>query len=599
MYEPTENVFRPFQSYTQYGFTAGMSYLLGAVLRTECEAWAIDNKETLFMVTCDGDSAFDVTDRDIQVRELYENGEDGDTWLYSRALYKNTECAIKMEEKMSRTFEEQLGSRQGHKKSSGHYKQYNNPIQMELNESDLGAKIGNYNISNIAVADDLLGVSNNPNNLQIILNKIASYGRKYRVEFSAKKMKITVIGSKVDQKYWKDTSPWSMNNINIEVVEDNEHLGQIISGVNPVQKNIDLNIDKTRKCLFSLMGHPFSHQSQVNPSIQHSTWTIYVCPVLRSGLSSLVIQPQSAPMKSLEIFQRKILRGMLGFSSRSPIPGLQFLLGELPIVGQIHRDCLSLFWSIWSNPNTLAHKVVKYLLIHAPDNSRTWSNYIRHITRLYGLPDPIQLLQNSPPTKVSWKGTCDTLIYSHYERKLRDSAATNSGMARLNVALQSLHSPHPMIKNVTNPREVQKLKTQLKVLSGDFYTNSVIGERAQTSQKCHLCGHFEDDIHVFSPGGCPELKEPKTRIFNEMKEITASFDPPIDICSLDGNTFTQFLCDPSSFNLPPKHRVNLNNNEEFDKIYKCTRDYIFAVVRLRGKKIEEVFKRKETQQHNN
>ena len=67
-----------------------------------------------------------------------------------------------------------------------------------------------------------------------------------------------------------------------------------------------------------------------------------------------------------------------------------------------------------------------------------------------------------------------------------------------------------------------------------------------------------------SPGGYPELKEPKTRIFNEMKEITASFDPPIDI-SLDGNTFTQFLCDPSSFNLPPKHRVNLNNNEECDK----------------------------------
>ena len=123
-------------------------------------------------------------------------------------------------------------------------------------------------------------------------------------------------------------------------------------------------------------------------------------------------------------------------------------------------------------------------------------------------------------------------------------------MARLNVTLQSLHSPHPMIKNVTNPREVQKIKTQLKVLSGDFYTNSVIGERAQTSQKCHLCGQFEDDIHVFSPGGCPELKEPKTRIFNEMKEITASFDPPIDI-SLDGNTFTQFLCNPSSSTSPP------------------------------------------------
>ena len=169
-----------------------MSYQLGAVLRNECESWAIDQKKTLFMVTCDGDSAFDVTDRDIQVRELYENGENGDTWLYSRALYQNTECAMKMNDNLSRTFEENLGSRQGHKKSSGHYKQYNNPIQNELNDSDLGFPIGKFNISNVAVADDLLGISNSPGNLQIILNKIAKYGRKYCVEFSAKKMKIVV-----------------------------------------------------------------------------------------------------------------------------------------------------------------------------------------------------------------------------------------------------------------------------------------------------------------------------------------------------------------------------------------------------------------------
>ena len=78
MCEPTENILCPFESYTLYGFTTGMSYLLAAILRNECETWAVDNKMTLFMVTCDGDSAFDVTDRDIQVRELYENGGDGD-----------------------------------------------------------------------------------------------------------------------------------------------------------------------------------------------------------------------------------------------------------------------------------------------------------------------------------------------------------------------------------------------------------------------------------------------------------------------------------------------------------------------------------------
>ena len=168
-----------------------MSYLLGCVLRNECEAWAIGNKLSLFQVTIDGDSAFDVTDRQIMIRELFENGEDGDLWLYSRGLYHNTACTIKHDGNLSRKFTENLGSRQGHRKSSDHYKQYNNPIQNMLKISDLGFQIGPYNISNITVADDILGMSNNPGNLQTILNMISNYGHRYRVTFSASKMIIT------------------------------------------------------------------------------------------------------------------------------------------------------------------------------------------------------------------------------------------------------------------------------------------------------------------------------------------------------------------------------------------------------------------------
>ena len=160
-------------------------------------------------------------------------------------------------------------------------------------------------------------------------------------------------------------------------------------------------------------------------------------------------------------------------------------------------------------------------------------------------------------------------------------------MQRLNVDLLSLHSSHPLLKNITNPREVTKLKCQLKVLSGDFYTNSVIGERNGTSQQCHLCGNsVEDDIHVLSPDGCPALADPKERIINEMKEAASKCDPPITISS-NGDTFTQFVCNPGSFNLRHENRVNLNNTEECDIMYKLARDYVFSVVNLRARKIRE------------
>ena len=42
-----EAVFRPHQSPDQLGFTSGISYLLAAVQRGECQRWAIDRKKNL------------------------------------------------------------------------------------------------------------------------------------------------------------------------------------------------------------------------------------------------------------------------------------------------------------------------------------------------------------------------------------------------------------------------------------------------------------------------------------------------------------------------------------------------------------------------
>ena len=73
-----EALFRPAQSPDQLGFTSGISYLLAAIQRGECQRWAIDQKLTCFGVSLDGEAAFPSVERDIQVRELYSVGERGD-----------------------------------------------------------------------------------------------------------------------------------------------------------------------------------------------------------------------------------------------------------------------------------------------------------------------------------------------------------------------------------------------------------------------------------------------------------------------------------------------------------------------------------------
>ena len=56
-------LFRSLQNQGQYGFTEGVSYLLAALERGECQRWAVDRKLTCYGVSLDEEAAFPLVDR--------------------------------------------------------------------------------------------------------------------------------------------------------------------------------------------------------------------------------------------------------------------------------------------------------------------------------------------------------------------------------------------------------------------------------------------------------------------------------------------------------------------------------------------------------
>ena len=219
----------------------------------------------------------------------------------------------------------------------------------------------------------------------------------YKVSFGADKTKITIVGSKSDMSYYSDVSPWVLDGVKVKVRLDNEHLGQIVSGLEQEQKNIDLRIQKARNNIFGLLGPAFSFKCLLSPSLKIHLFRTYTSPILQNGLSSFALRPST--MEPLAIFHRKTLRGILHLSQYSTTPALHFLLGELPIEGKIHRDIFSLFYSIWRNPDSKIFSIVKYLLETTQTNSRTWAAHIRYLSVRYDIPDPLECFQSDPPSK--------------------------------------------------------------------------------------------------------------------------------------------------------------------------------------------------------
>ena len=241
--------------------------------RSEC----IDNKKTCFGCSLDGDSAFEVVDREIMVRELFFAGEEGDIWQYSNNNYTNTKCHIKRNGEISRAFEEELGVRQGVPRSSDHYKTYVSPCLDTIDASRLGYWIGPICVSVAPVADDVYLLSDKPDKLQQLMFLAGHYGDRYRIKYGANKTKITVTGSKIDMDYYESVTPWKMDGKTVEVVKNNEHLGLVVSGERSEEKNINIRLVKGRGSLFGLLGPAFAQRCLLNPELKMHLFRMYTC----------------------------------------------------------------------------------------------------------------------------------------------------------------------------------------------------------------------------------------------------------------------------------------------------------------------------------
>ncbi len=378
----------------------------------------------------------------------------------------------------------------------------------------------------------------------------------------------------------------------VDVVEENDHLGQIISGKNQIEKNIDERLKKGRNSLFSLLGAGFAYKCNLSPALKLHLFRTFTCPILRSGLSTFSLRPYQC--EPLALLQRKILKSIFKLSKTAPTPAIHFLAAELPIEGKLHRDMFSLFYSVWTNPGMKIHDIVKYLLDNSPENSRTWSIRMRQLATMYGLEDPLQSILKDPPTKAFFKEQVLTKITAFHENKLRKSALNNSKMLYFNVNICNLRGRyHPAICNVTSAKEVEQMRPHLKMLLGDYLTYKVKYEQSGGSPHCRLCytnnpnnPNKNDNTVCHILTSCLSLQDTRERILCEIRQLCSYIDyfdfSVIEKCN---ETLTQFILDPCSLNL--SKRINVND-EKLPLLFIKMRNLCWALDKERMSKLNEI-----------
>ena len=309
---------------------------------------------------------------------------------------------------------------------------------------------------------------------------------------------------------------------------------------------------------YTFLGPAFSFKCLLSPVVKLDLYRTFVCPVLRSGLAALVLK--NTLIYPLSIFQRKTLKGVLKLSTQSSTTAIHFLTGELPIEAKLHKDVFSLFYSVWANPNTKIHEIVNYLLASSNENSRTWSNYLRQISKQYGLVDPLISIRKDPPTKTIYKTDVNIRIQAFHENELRRNGTLNKKLKYFNVSMLGLSGRHhPALSGLVTTTDVQKSRFHLKMLVGDLYTYETKSEQSGGSPHCRLCSTCESESVCHILTRCIAYDEVRTRILEEYAFLCIQSSSGVNFSEIvsDPNILCQFILDPTSMNL--QRRINLND----------------------------------------
>ena len=116
------------------------------------------------------------------------------------------------------------------------------------------------------------------------------------------------------------------------------------------------------------------------------------------------------------------------------------------------------------------------------------------------------------------------------------------------------------------------------MLSGDYFTYSIKATQSGGSPYCRCCSpsvpQDEDISHILV--ACEMYEDIRKRFFPHFKSLCSLSASKIDfedICK-EANILTQFILDPSSFNL--KARMNISDLI-LSKFFKISRDYCNAI----------------------
>ena len=505
------------QSDLQYGFTKGLTPTMASLILSEAEADAKMRKQPLYIATLDTQKAFDVVDHTILLNKLYEEGINQKIWLIVRELYSGLTAKIKWKSVLGDSFKVFQGVRQGGVISTRFYKVYVNGFMIELRMNSLGKWIGYIYVGCPACADDVLLITEDPEELQIMFAIAKSYSGCHRYVIHPQKTQVVC-------KHCSSAAngcarqEWNIGENVLHLSDRTTHLGLARTDKNDSAVNIEDRISLARRTGYSLMKSGFHGSNGLNPKVSYRLYQTYVLPRMLYSLE--ILDLRKSDVKQLSDFHVDLLRRIQSLPSRTALSPVYLLLGALPMEAELHKRQLSLIFSIVSSTNETLHQLVQRALgLH----DLSYAGFFKRVSEtlnLYQLPTIRQLLECTP-SKLEWKRQTRQALHNYWTTSLVADAMVKTTLSHCSIGNLKIGHTHMVWDSIQpNLQDVKRGHTKARLLTGTYMLQSTKYKfnSAEVDPKCPLCRLESEDLQHFILR-CPALAEARDRYFPLIRKL--------------------------------------------------------------------------------
>ena len=559
----------------------GSCHDLAALLLTEAVQHSLHTARLpVYVLLLDAKSAFDKVVLECAVRNAYLAGTRDQGLLYLNSRLQNRRTYVEWDKVLMGPICDSIGVEQGGVNSDRLYKLCNNVQLQTAQLSQLGVVMGAVIVSSIGQADDTALVSNCLTKLCGLLHLAVQYCKNYHVELVPEKTKRLAFhpSGKDHGLYIQELlNPRQLDGHRINFSSSAEHVG-ILRSIEGNMPHVLSRLSAHTRAIGAILHTGMAGGHYGNPAASMRLQRLYGCPVLLSGLASLVLN--KAEMSVIHHHLKVHLERILKLHKSTPECVVMFLAGSLPASALLHLKMLGLLGMIahLGRDNILHQHGCQVLLSNSPGKS--WFSTLRSICKDYGLPDPLLVLQ-SPPSKDSWKRMTKSKVIDFWEVRYRAQATLLPSLKYFNSNYMSLTSPHPIFEAARSPFEVRKTIVVAKMLSGRYRTDQLVRHWSKTNPLglCLLPGCDGKSLgtleHILLY--CQALKETRSHMmlhwFKFLSDRPYLFPLIVDLTSNESN-FMQLLLDPSS--IPSVKTANILQPDCLKSCFYLSRTWVYS-----------------------